>query len=94
MKYKLNSSRIFFSSIKFFNFLAFFSNKIDYLLHNYLYKKKSKKNKIKEYSVSAENYFSFFISAKICPIKIFTSKISTSTEKNKKKQKKTKIFIH
>ncbi len=75
MKYKLNSSRIFFSIIKFYNFLAFFSNKFDYLLYNNLYKKKSKKNKIKQFPVSPENDFFFFLYVqKFITIKYLTQK--------------------
>ena len=92
MKYKIISSRIFFSLIKFFNFLAFFSKKFENLLHIYWYKKKSKKNKIKEYSVSVDNYFFFFISAKICHIKIFNSKIFSSVENDKKKEKNPNFY--
>ena len=58
-----------------------------------MYKKKSKKNKIKQFPVSPENdFFFFFICPKIYHNKIFNSKIFSSADKEKQIKEKIPNF--
>ena len=93
MKFKINSSRILFSIIKFYRFISSNSNKVSYSIQNYFYTKEYEKYKIRGYSISLEKYFyCLFFKAKFYDTNVIISKISPSAG-NKNKKQKIKLFF-